>query len=147
MRTVGIGLCLLLAAGAPPGKTVHRKAAAVRAPEVSGRLQVASWASLDDDAKSTARLLVGRDSVITIEPNGSEHVTVFGKKRDHREQDWRGDLGAAAPTYEASNSAAAQSGYTSYPEWSSPQEMQTMSGIKDFLGLCHFPLTCPGGNQ
>jgi len=159
MKTMVIGLAVLLAgAGAAPAHAAapgpdpaakaapaaHRKAKNPRKVEVPGGLQIASWASFDDDAKSTARLLVGRDSVITIEPNGSEHVTVFGKKRDRREQDWRGDIGAATPAYEASNSGAASSPYTSYPQWDSPQEMHTMSTVKDTLGLCDVPpFSCP----
>ncbi len=122
----------------PRGKSAHLRATAT--------MPVATWYSFDDDAARTARAWSGRASAIALPQDTARSITVFSKHRDLREETWRDDLRAGVPAYEASNSASAGSAYTSYPQWDNPGEMHLMSTIKDSLGACIPPLTCPGLN-
>ncbi len=108
-----------------------------------GGLQIMPWVSFDDEAARSARSLVGRSSTIATAEDLKNRITVYDKHRDMRNDIWRHDLEAHERSYEASNSDAASSPYTSYPQWDSPQEERLMSTVKDSLGICGWPLSCP----
>ncbi len=124
----------------PPRPVPHAKAPAA---DFGSGLQILPWASLDDEAARSAKSLVGRSSTIATAEDLKNHITVYDKHRDMRNDIWRQDQEAHERSYEASNSDAASSPYTSYPEWSSPEQERLMSTVKDSLGLCGWPLSCP----
>ena len=132
MKRLCAGLAVLLAAAAPPAKPTHTPRATAGGAQA---FQVTSWLSLDDDANRTARAWVGRNSLIARPQDTATRITVYSKHRDMREQEWREDLRAAQPSYEASNSDSAGSAYTSYPEYTSPEQERLMSTVKDSLGI------------
>ncbi len=150
------GAALILAAALPPPLAAAPPPATHPAPHhrpaapqttAAGNLQVSSWFSLDDDATRTARAWTGRNTLIVRPQDTAHSITVYEKRRDMRNDNWRQDIEAHANSYEASNSGAASSPYTSYPEWSSPQEEHAMSAVKSALGICGWPLTCPEPDQ
>jgi hypothetical protein len=75
-----------------------------------------------------------------------DNITVYGRRGRDLEADWRAELRASAPQYEARSSAAAQPLYGGQAVWSSPEQEHVMSGAKDSLGLCGALgglITCP----
>ena len=112
----------------------------------AGTMPIDHWAALEPQSVPTAPVMPGGHRLDTsIAPDGSESIIVLGHGR-HRDQDWREDLLAAAPIYEARNSAAAQPLYAPPAVWDSPEEQHTMSSAKDALGLCGALggwVTCP----
>ncbi len=144
VRSILVGFGVLLVAlplQARPAKPAqHGKAAAT---DTGGGLQIMPWVSFDDEAARSAKSLVGRSSTIATAEDLKNRITVYDKHRDMRNDIWRHELEARQPSYQASNSDAASSPYTSYPQWDSPQEERLMSTVKDSLGICGWPLSCP----
>ena len=133
--TAILTLAASLATAAPP-KPRHATPPAKSAP-----LQVDSWFSLHEDTSGSPAAAF-RDLAEPAPQKGVEQITVLGYRRNRRDEAWRQELSARTPTYEAGASDAAQP-LVPYAAWTSPDQQRMMSGVKQDLGLCHWPLTCP----
>ncbi len=136
MKTITLTALLTLAAlahAAPAPKPRH--------PAKPAPLQVDSWFSLHEESVG-APAAAFRDLAEPAPQKGVEQITVLGYRRSRRDEAWREELAARTPTYEAGASDAAQP-LVPYAAWTSPDQQRLMSGVKEDLGLCHWPLTCP----
>jgi hypothetical protein len=104
--------------------------------------QVATWFDL------RSPFIVPRANIPRIVlqpfPSSSEQIVVYGHKTS-RDADWRADIEAGSPTYEANNSDAAQ-WLVPFREWSTPTEERLMSIKSEWLGICGALggyITCP----
>jgi hypothetical protein len=125
LRWLGLAVLCVLISGHACAQT-HTKPGAMPTP--------VSWASLKPQ-KSRA-LALDPASAAGVP---TEDITVLARRKD----DWHLDKLGAAPMYEAANSAVAGPAYVPYAAWDSDQEMRLMSSVKEALGICHWPLSCP----
>jgi hypothetical protein len=146
MRRVSAGLALILAASAPclgqehpptarhlPKETDRQSGA--RLPKAATGLQVTNW--FDLTTSQNAWPPGGRGGQIDTLPRPLtvEEITVFGRRHD-REAEWRADIAAGQPIYEAGDSESARPSYGGYLQWTSPEQERLMSIKTDALGLC-----------
>jgi hypothetical protein len=122
-------------AGQPPAKNAAQKPAAI---------VVTNWATLGDDPGKTSLIRAAANRYVPPADDNSETITVIGRRGRTRDQQWRDDIAAAQPVYEAEHSASAQHLYAGEPVWGGPEEQRATSIVKDTLGACGLPLIdCP----
>lgn len=144
LRLVSAGL-VLLAAAAPAAKHPARPRQTVKADGLFASASLANWYNVDNaSAEDRMPQAPPKKLNTTPVPDGAEQITVYGRRGPDLDRAWREEMRDRTPVYEAGASDAAQPMYAHGPEWSSPEEMQTMSSIKSQMGLCGPPLSCPG---
>jgi hypothetical protein len=144
MRLAALFVTLSALSGLASSRCAVAAPRAVRPATVT--MPIDDWVALEPQSVPAAPVMPGTRRLDTsVAPDGSESIIVPGHGH-HRDQDWREDQLAAAPIYEARNSAAAQPLYAPPAVWDSPEEQHTMSSAKDAMGLCGALggwITCP----
>ncbi len=112
-----------------PGRHRAVGSSTARALSPSTGLEVSAWFDLGPAGGSNTKF----DTAAA--PPNSEEITVYAKTHNH-DADWRADVAAGQPVYEAGNSEAAQPGYGGYPQYTSAEQERLMSIKSDLLGLC-----------
>ena len=104
-------------------------------PKAATGMQVTNWLDLGSKANASAPSVGLRHQIdMAPPPPSSEEITVYGQTHN-RDVDWRADIEARQPVYEATNSDATKS-LIPYPEYISPEQERLMSIKTDALGLC-----------
>jgi hypothetical protein len=101
---------------------------------------VTSWATLGSDPARPSLIRAPTNRYVPRADDNAENVTVYGRRGRTRDQQWRDDIAAAQPVYEAEHSASAQRLYAPDPIWGSSEEKRWTSVVKDTLGICGAPV-------
>jgi hypothetical protein len=125
MRAVSLGVVAALIAVAPAGAQKRQD------------MQVTTWFSLE----SVPTVLgPGKSLIVAPARSNQEEITVFANRRRKMDAEWRADIAAGVPGYEASGSPAAQRLYAPSPVWASPEQQRLTSEIKDYFNACGLPV-------
>jgi hypothetical protein len=103
-------------------------------------IPITSWATLGNDPAKPSLIRAPTNRYAPRADDATESITVFGRRGRTRDQQWRDDIAAAQPVYEAEHSASAQHLYAAEPVWGSPEEQRWTSVVKDTLGVCGLPV-------